>query len=588
MRKFVLFVMLHICCCNFLFAQNLVSGVVTDSLNRPVSGVKISYKIEDKTVYTDVKGRFEFFVESSKGYLLFEHMGYVKKEMSFAGKLQDLHVVMHALINEIDLVEVVSTGYQVIAKERATGSFEQLGTEILEQRVSSNILDKLEGHVPGLQYDNRKGKAEINIRGINTLSDGLRGPLIVVDNFPYEGEIEDINPNDVESVTFLKDAAASSIWGSRAGNGVIVINLKKPADKLQVGFVSNYTLREKSRIKDMPYLNSSDFIDVEQMLFEEGFYNSAYNSANSRLNIFSPVVDMLFKQQNGLLSQEDVEKKIVDFRKIDFRDELLKYIYQNESLQQHNVSISNGTAYSKYRMSVSYNGGRGQRVGSSTDNLSLNLQHILKPSDKLEVSTRFGLINTEGKSYRNLIDHNYSPGGGKSNLYPYAALRDDMGSNLTIPAHYNTNFVDTVGQGRLLDWHYAPLDDVGHNLAHNSRQQIEAQLNLEYSPLSWLKIAALYNYQTYRNEAEALNKESSFYTRSLINQFTQIDGDNIKYIVPLGGINTRSYGLMNSHKIRGSKEPAPEQIYMWRMRGETFRLQKENSFILFLHFHSKG
>ena len=327
MRKLVLFVMLHICFCNFLVAQNLVSGVVTDSLNRPISGVKVSDKVGDKVVYTDSKGQFEFYVETLEGYLLFEHMGYVKKEMSFAEKLQELHVVMHALINEIDFVEVVSTGYQVVAKERATGSFEQLGSEILEQRISSNILDKLEGYVPGIQYDNRKGKAEINIRGINTLSDGLRGPLIVVDNFPYEGAIEDINPNDVESVTFLKDAAASSIWGSRAGNGVIVINLKKPADKLQVGFVSNYTLREKIRIKEMPYLNSSDFIDVEKMLFEEGFYNSAYNSANARLNIFSPLVDMLFKQQNGLLSQEEVEKKITDFRETDFRDELLKYIY---------------------------------------------------------------------------------------------------------------------------------------------------------------------------------------------------------------------------------------------------------------------
>lgn len=552
MKKLVLFISLQICLCNFLLAHNLVSGIVTDSLDRPVSGVKVSYSIEDKVVYTNGEGWFELWVEVPKGYLTFEHMGYAKRSIPLAGNLKELHVIMQPSINEIDFVEVFSTGYQVVAKERATGSFEHLGSEILEQRISSNILDKLEGYVPGLQYDNRKGKAEINIRGINTLSDGLRGPLIVVDNFPYEGAIEDINPNDVESVTFLKDAAASSIWGSRAGNGVIVINLKKPSDKLQVGVVSNYTLREKIRIKEMPYLNPSDFIDVEKMLFKEGFYNSAYNSANARLNIFSPVVDMLFKQQNGLLSQEEVEKKIADFRETDFRDELLKYIYQNESLQQYNLSISNGTAHSKYRMSMGYNRAGGQMLGSSTDNLSLNLQHILKPNDKIEISTRLGLINTQGKSYHNLIDHNYSPGGGKSNLYPYAALRDDMGNNLTIPAHYNANFIDTVGQGRLLDWHYVPLDDVGHNLANNSSQQIEAQLNVEYSPLSWLKVTALYNYQTYRNEAEALNKQSSFYTRSLINQFTQIDGDNINYIVPLGGINNRSHGLMNSHKVRGS------------------------------------
>ncbi|ULT28217.1 TonB-dependent receptor plug domain-containing protein [Sphingobacterium sp. E70] len=79
----------------------------------------------------------------------------------------------------------------------------------------------------GLQFDNRNRSAQLNIRGLNSFSGANIAPLIVVDNFPFEGSLDQINPNDVESVTLLKDAAATSIWGARAGNGVIVITTKK-------------------------------------------------------------------------------------------------------------------------------------------------------------------------------------------------------------------------------------------------------------------------------------------------------------------------------------------------------------------------
>src|SRR5690606_34138284 len=126
----------------------------------------------------------------------------------------------------IDEVQV-STGYQRIPKERATGSFVQIDNKLLNRRVSTTIAERLDAIAPGLQSDNRAGNQQLNIRGLSSFSGTGGSPLIVVDNFPYEGDINNINPNDVESVTLLKDAAAASIWGSRAGNGVIVITMKK-------------------------------------------------------------------------------------------------------------------------------------------------------------------------------------------------------------------------------------------------------------------------------------------------------------------------------------------------------------------------
>src|SRR5690606_32003079 len=116
-------------------------------------------------------------------------------------------------IETIQLEEAIvyNDGFQKLPRERATGSFEQLGGNLLKRRVSSTILGQLEGLATGLQFDNRTKSAQLNIRGLNSFSAGNVQPLIVVDNFPFEGSIDQINPNDVASVTLLKDAAATSI-----------------------------------------------------------------------------------------------------------------------------------------------------------------------------------------------------------------------------------------------------------------------------------------------------------------------------------------------------------------------------------------
>src|SRR5690606_19129101 len=103
----------------------------------------------------------------------------------------------------------------------------------------------------------------IQIRGLSTLSDEIAKPLIVVDNFPYEGDITALNPNDVESITILKDAAASSIWGARAGNGVIVITTKKGkfSQPFRVNASANVTIAEKPNLFSIPEIPASDFID---------------------------------------------------------------------------------------------------------------------------------------------------------------------------------------------------------------------------------------------------------------------------------------------------------------------------------------
>ncbi|HBW80276.1 MAG TPA: SusC/RagA family TonB-linked outer membrane protein, partial [Sphingobacterium sp.] len=143
----------------------------------------------------------------------------------------------------------------------------------------------------------------MNIRGLNSFSGASIAPLIVVDNFPYEGSLDQINPNDVESVTLLKDAAATSIWGARAGNGVIVITTKKASNGFQATFSSNWTFQAPEDLYYTPVVKATDAIDVEMMLFDKGYYNNLFtNPLSLRKIIPSPVVNMLQKAKTGVIS----------------------------------------------------------------------------------------------------------------------------------------------------------------------------------------------------------------------------------------------------------------------------------------------
>ncbi|RZM05526.1 MAG: hypothetical protein EOO88_54750, partial [Pedobacter sp.] len=181
-------------------------------------------------------------------------------------------------------VEIVNTGYQNLPKERATGSFVLVDSRQLNRKVSSDVFSRMEGITSGLLFNknttnSNSGDLDLSIRGRSTLFANYQ-PLIILDNFPYNGDLNAINPNDVEKITLLKDAAAASIWGVRAGNGVIVLTTKRGKfdQPLQVSLNSNVTLAGKPDLfYNRNYLSSSDFIDLEKLLFDKGSFDDALN-----------------------------------------------------------------------------------------------------------------------------------------------------------------------------------------------------------------------------------------------------------------------------------------------------------------------
>src|SRR5690606_4854013 len=137
--------------------------------------------------------------------------------------------------------------------------------------------------VPGVLFDKRLGSNRaFSIRGLSTLSALMTQPLIVVDDFPYEGDITDINPNDIKDITILKDAAAASIWGARAGNGVLVVTTKKGRrGHVRLTLTANLSTENKVALLYKPQMAPAAFIDIERFLFDQGAYDYLLNDDRS-------------------------------------------------------------------------------------------------------------------------------------------------------------------------------------------------------------------------------------------------------------------------------------------------------------------
>ncbi|TXJ28255.1 MAG: SusC/RagA family TonB-linked outer membrane protein [Chitinophagaceae bacterium] len=444
---------------------------------------------------------------------------------------------------EMDTVTVVSTGYQVLPKERATGSFEQVKEKQLSLQFSPDILSRMES-VSTLLFDksNLPFRPTLTVRGVSSIN-GPKSPLIVLDNFPYEGDISTINPNIVESITILKDAAAASIWGARAGNGVIVITTKKGkyGQPLRIDFVANTSLIAKPDLMSMPLVGNSDVIAFEKGLFDRRYRFS--DTSRSNRPSFSPVYEILFKERAGLISSQQAQNMLNNLATYDVRNDYKKYVYQQAVNQQYAVSVSNGSQRSAQRFTAGYDNNIDQ-LSAKYQRITLRNDAQLQLTKKLNVSTALYYTYTQTSTGKT--------GYNSTSDYIYQPLKDVNGQE--VPRYrYREAFIDTAGQGRLMDWKYYPLSDYQYNKRTVKGDNLLASLNLQYQLLNSLKLNVNYQWEKQSISGERNQMLQSYYTRNMVNSFTQINYSNntILYRVPKGDIIDREQRLLNSHNIRG-------------------------------------
>ncbi|WP_143307056.1 SusC/RagA family TonB-linked outer membrane protein [Chitinophaga vietnamensis] len=523
-----------------------LTGKVTDSSGMPLPGVTVMVKGTKKGASTDGNGMFTLKDVKQGSWLEVSSVGYESRDARVIGNKIAVHLNM--VTKDLEEVHIVSTGYQKLPKERATGSFAFVDNKQFNQRISSDILSRLEGNVAGLVFNKGTVGADgklnnISIRGHSTLF-AVDQPLIVVDNFPYEGDLNRINPNDVESVTVLKDAAAASVWGVRSGNGVIVITTKKGkrSQKLTTTFNSNVTISGKPNLfYSHNFLASSDYIGIEKNLFNMGYYDNMLNSFST---IVSPVVKILSDARSGKISSNEADEKISQLSHIDSRQEYTKYLYQKAITQAYAISINGGGANSDYYLSLGYDRNRATTVGDRDNRVTINSTYNFYPTNNLQIGAGINYVQT--------INYPNSSAGRTIPNYPYTKLVDEKGNPIEIPVDLTSMYKDSMTNLGFLNWKYIPLAEI--KMADNRVRSSATRLSfrMKYDIFPSLDAEINYLYENSGIQTNNYYSQATYHTRNLINLYTQINQDgSLSYPIPIGGINEEGTLTLLSHQVRG-------------------------------------
>lgn len=519
---------------NVVFAQYALSGKVTDGRNGiPLQGAVIAFTAANLSTKSTADGSFNLNVPDIDGKLTVSRTGYTAQNVAYHFVVnKPIQIVLHEKMTDIEEV-VLSTGYQKIPKERATGSFSVVNQKTLDQQVSPFILDKLVGSANGVTLSSGTGSGDTHlmVRGLSTIR-GPKSPLIVVDNFPYEGDLKTINPNTIESVTILKDAAAASIWGARAANGVIVLTTKtaKFREAVSVELNTSLSVSGKPDLGYIPFMSSSDFIGVEEELFNRGFYDEDLTSYQHP--VVSPVVHLLDQQRQGILSSEELQRQLAILKNVDVRDQYRRHMYIPAESRQYSLNLSAGSEKLAWNSFLGYDDNSGN-LNEIYRRLNVRVQNNWTPLKNLSLTNSVGLTQTNTKSGRNA----YGSVRVKNNGLPYLRFADDQGNALPVYATYNQEYKESLGEGKLLDWNYYPLTNWQHEKASSKNTELILNTAAHYQITPDLNVDLRYQYQSSTSRSEKLYDEESYYARNYVNLFSVIDETgSIQHVVPIGGI----------------------------------------------------
>ena len=344
-------------CVGMAMAQTQVKGtVVSDEDGEPIIGATVKVVGTNQGTVTDTNGKFSIACPNGKSTLSISYVGMEPIEVSARANMR---IILKSDTKNLDAIVVVAYG---TAKKRSlTGSISVVDNKEIEKRITTSVTGALEGAAPGIQVNNtygEPGKAPtIRIRGFGTLVSGAADPLYVVDGVPFDGNIAEINPADIESMSILKDAASAALYGNRAANGVVLITTKngrnatKPTITLQMNQgIYNRGIPEYERLGADQWMEMTWKAKKYAMMTNAGMSESeaaAYATANVvresiGRNIYNGDSDKLF-DANGKL----IANRLAGYDDLDWEDA----IERNGHRQDYTLSAA--TAGDKYNVYAS-------------------------------------------------------------------------------------------------------------------------------------------------------------------------------------------------------------------------------------------
>ena len=345
MRFIMILLVCHLSNATWAQVQSNVKGLVTDSSGEPLIGVSILVKSTNNGTVSDLDGKFT--VTAKTGDILhISYVGYISQEIK-AEENKQLRIIMEEDTKKLE--EVVIVGYGTQKKVNLTGSVSSISAEDLASKPVMSTAQALAGLAPGLSVLQTSGRpgtgATVKIRGTGTFSNAGTDPLVLIDGL--SGNIDDIDPNDIQSISFLKDAASASIYGNRAANGVILVETKKGVQgKTTITYSNSFGWQRPTELPD--FLPSWEYAE---------YYNMAMRNMDKQ-DAYLPEEIQKFKDGSDPDNYPNVNH--------------LKWLLESGSgfQHQHNVSIQGGNATTNYNLSIGYRNQEGMTANTSNERMT--------------------------------------------------------------------------------------------------------------------------------------------------------------------------------------------------------------------------
>ena len=605
-------ILLPLLAANMALAQQkkTITGKVQDgSTSQIIAGASI--KIETQSVssktnqdgiiesvsmgtVTDKNGQFTLEIPADTKSVLVSYLGYESRLIQIDEDQTNYNISL-APAGEVSeknkIQEVIITGYQKIEKRKQTSAVSTVKMDAINQSGVASVDQMLAGQIAGVvvtpETGSPGGPAKIRIRGTASLS-GPQDPLWVIDGLPLEGNdvpnfsdkdnidqlqnfsIAGLNPNDIEDITILKDAAATAIYGARAANGVISITTKKgKKGSMKVNFSADTFITSRPDFDKLNLLNASEKVDFELMLAKRA--DLTYRADKGEvMRILTQNNQLDAFRSGGLGALNSMTRQQLDGLRNSNTD-WGKLLYRNAINKQYGLSLSGGSDRSDYYFSLGYFDEEGTTIGTGFKRYNLTLKNNYKLSDKLNAGISIFGTQSERSSFMTDADAAASPINYSRNANPYLTPYNPDGTY-----RYDRDIDGYADQ-------YVPFnfleerENTDYTLKNHSLKGI---LDLEYKVSKSLRFTSQLGLQYDTNKTEKFAAENTYYTRKMREGTRYYKDGAFQYFLPKGGVkqNWDNEFFQYNWKLQGTYSTKINSVHeIDVMAGTEIRKTKDNT-----------
>ncbi|MBV8255869.1 MAG: SusC/RagA family TonB-linked outer membrane protein [Chitinophaga sp.] len=519
-----------------------ISGTVSDEGQNRLPGVYIQGATGKDYAVSNYLGQFVILVPESTKEITFTYTGMERATIFTAnGDVQNV-VMKNKVLNE-----VVVTGYQTLSRERATGSFASVKSADLDKRRISSLSQVLEGNLPGVMTY----KGNIVVRGTSTFN-ATKNPLYVIDGFPVEnsyvdayGRLSDdmpnINPEDIETITVLKDAAAASIYGARAANGVIVITTKKAKPgKTQLSFSADYAVTPKWNLAYQKRANSNEIIDVLTQYYDnDPAFKTAPLTEAARLRdaagVVNPALDLLLQVAEGKITRAQADEGLNKLRGINvYNQQVLDKLVRPRSNQQYNLSVGKASAANIFNFSATFRNDQGYDKTNNSKYVGVTVRNTTEISKWLKADVGIYMNYNDGSGPDGSMD--LATGSSYLNQQlPFESMLDQNGNVTFLRSKLSAIDRATYTKYGLFSVERNPAQEIRYNQIVDRGLQTRGYAKLNAKITKWLNYDVMFQYERNYDKTEEVLDQDSRYMRNLFNSFSALDTKgNTIYKLPVG------------------------------------------------------